>query len=280
MRRLFALAALSMVAAAVTLTLVNAGQISRAPKPKHPTKPVAAWACKNCGFGRRPLGVPGRWRVIFTDRFAGQRLNTTLWSTGWFGSGITEGPGRKSSPSCYAPADVQVNDGLTLSAVKQAHVCGHHTHSYTGGIITTYRKLFFKYGVMQARIWLPQQAGALYDHAAFWADGLHWPYDGEIDIVEVLSGRPCFVFHYAGGVPSKCPQLSGATRGWHTYAVDWQPGKITWYYDGHPEWAVRTQAASRRMFLIIGNGYDPSDGLVPASMKVSYVRIWATAARG
>ena len=37
-----------------------------------------------------PLGIPGRWYLVFDDEFGGP-LNTSNWNVGWFGSGMTAG---------------------------------------------------------------------------------------------------------------------------------------------------------------------------------------------
>ena len=70
-----------------------------------------------------------------------------------------------------------------------------------------------------------------------------WPVSGEIDIMETCgkfndhsTNAACGTLHW--GVPDHVYKGSGyvdlATdySYFHTYAVDWEPGKITWLYDG------------------------------------------------
>ncbi|MCW2724025.1 MAG: hypothetical protein JWN35_946, partial [Frankiales bacterium] len=38
-----------------------------------------------------PVGVPGSWKLKFSDEFNGTTLDTSKWSTGWLASGITKG---------------------------------------------------------------------------------------------------------------------------------------------------------------------------------------------
>jgi hypothetical protein len=68
--------------------------------------------------------------------------------------------------------------------------------------------------------------------------------------------------------------LSGATSGWHTYAADWEPGVVTWYYDGKQVWQYTTGIVSNPMFLILNLALNANPSAVPASLRVDYVRVW------
>ncbi|MCR4651505.1 MAG: glycoside hydrolase family 16 protein [Lachnospiraceae bacterium] len=100
------------------------------------------------------------------------------------------------------------------------------------------------YGYVEARISLPETAGAW---PAFWmlpeSTSVYggWPVSGEIDIMETTgtnTSKACGTLHY--GAPahvykgSGYVDLSSNIHYFHTYAVDWEPGKMTWYYDGEP----------------------------------------------
>lgn len=102
------------------------------------------------------------------------------------------------------------------------------------------------YGYVEARIALPATAGAW---PAFWmlpqstAVYGNWPVSGEIDIMETCGAFTdkgndvaCGTLHW--GTPTHVYKGSGYVNldsdytYFHTYAIDWQPGEITWYYDG------------------------------------------------
>lgn len=102
------------------------------------------------------------------------------------------------------------------------------------------------YGYIEARISLPATQGAW---PAFWmlpqSTDIYgsWPVSGELDIMETCGGfsdgsnnMACGTLHW--GTPSHVYKGSGYVEldsdytYFHTYAVDWQPGQITWYYDG------------------------------------------------
>lgn len=102
------------------------------------------------------------------------------------------------------------------------------------------------YGYVEARMSLPATKGAW---PAFWmlpqSTDIYggWPVSGEIDIMETCgafadgsNGKTCSTLHW--GCPEHVYRGSGYTdlssdyTNFHTYAVDWKPGKITFYYDG------------------------------------------------
>jgi beta-glucanase (GH16 family) len=76
----------------------------------------------------------------------------------------------------------------------------------------------------------------------------------------------------SAGDGSGCP--SGTyTDGWHTFAANWEPGIITYYYDGVDIGSVTSGITSAPMFLVLD--YDAEiSGQAPATMKVDYVRVW------
>jgi beta-glucanase (GH16 family) len=223
-----------------------------------------------------PTGIPGSWSPIFDDEFGSTGLDTSKWSTGWFGAGVTKGPNTLEQ-ECYDPSQVSVSGGaLDLSATSRIATCGGISRSLTSGLITTNSKFHFTYGAMEARIWMPGNGNSIADWPAFWADGQDWPMDGEIDVVEGLSGFPCFHFEYPGNNPGGCSTVAGAASGWHTYAADWEPGSITYYYDARPVGRVTSGVTGSPMYLILNLALATHWAPVaaPASMRVDYVRVW------
>ena len=102
------------------------------------------------------------------------------------------------------------------------------------------------YGYIESRMALPATKGAW---PAFWmlpqSTDIYgnWPVSGEIDIMETCgafkeggNNKACGTLHW--GAPEHVYKGSGYVdlnsdyNYFHTYAVDWEPGKITWYYDG------------------------------------------------
>lgn len=172
--------------------------------------------------------------------------------------------------------------------------------AYTSARILT-RGLFTQTkGRFEARLQLPVGQGIW---PAFWLLGSNigsvgWPTCGEIDIME-----------YRGQQPTKStgslhgPGYSGAAAltatytlpsgtfdgGWHTFAVEWETGKITWLVDDVP-YQVRTASSlpggatwvfEHPFFVILnvavgGNYVGAPDGSTtfPQTMLVDWVRVY------
>ncbi|MBQ7614910.1 MAG: carbohydrate binding domain-containing protein [Butyrivibrio sp.] len=126
-------------------------------------------------------------------------------------------------------------------------VSGGKYGEITSGRITTQNKHDFTYGRFEARAKVPTGQGYL---PAFWLmatdEGLYgqWPRCGEIDIMEVKGQDTSKSYHtihygYSSGTGHKENQgtnyveQNGYSDDFHTFTVDWDPGKITWYVDGN-----------------------------------------------
>jgi beta-glucanase (GH16 family) len=177
------------------------------------------------------------------------------------------------------PAQVGVSGGtLALTAVQRPCTANNGaTYGYASGLVNTYHSFTFTYGYVEARIFLPAAGGTAANFPAFWADGTgDWPSTGELDVMEVLGDCLGYHFHSPLGAFGDCAQL-GSTSGWHTFGADWQPGVVTYYYDGQRVGEVTAGITGSPMYLILNNSVDPSHGgptLAPAAMQVDYVRVW------
>jgi hypothetical protein len=247
------------------------------PKPAPVTSPAAPVVTPPAGSpaGASPAGDPGNWRLVFDDEFAGNSVNTAKWSVGWFGSGITQ-PLTPAELECFDPAEVSVGGGeLSLSMIAKPERCGGKTRPYASGIVTTNGKFSFTYGFMEAKVWVPGTGGVISDWPDVWLDGQNWPADGEIDIMEGLSGQACWHFHYPGGQPGNCSSAS-FTGGWHTFGADWQRGSITYYYDGAAVGTITSGVTSAPMYIILSLAADTVNGgpVGPAAIRFDYVHVW------
>jgi beta-glucanase (GH16 family) len=223
-----------------------------------------------------PIGDPGSWRLVFDDEFSGSSLDTKSWSKGWFGSGVTQ-PLQPSAPECFDPRRVKVRHGsLNVSVSIKPETCGGRTRPFSSGIVTTNGKFTYTYGFAEIRAKLAvSPTGVVYDWPDFWTDGQNWPTDGEDDIVEGLGGQLCWHFHSSAGGPGTC-LTSPLTPGWHTFGADWEPGSVTYYYDGTVVATITTGITSAPMYLIISIEADRQYGgpIRAATFRVAYVRVW------
>ena len=55
--------------------------------------------------------------------------------------------------------------------------------------------------------------------------------------------------------------------------LDWEPGSLTYYYDGQPVWTYTDGVPSARLYLhaVYGVGQNV---YVPAQMSIDYIRVW------
>jgi beta-glucanase (GH16 family) len=80
---------------------------------------------------------------------------------------------------------------------------------------------------------------------------------------------------------SKTLQTVDLSAGFHTYAVKWEPGRQTFYFDGQPFWTVNV-SMSDPMYIMLdlwfGSASGTPDGSTPTgegnSFEVNYVRAW------
>lgn len=238
-----------------------------------------------------PAGTAGSWTLKFADEFSGSSLDLSKWRPNWFGStdsSVTR-PINDYEESCYDPAQVKVSGGMLhltatrLSSPKAGCTTKNGSQaSYASGMVMSQYDYNFTYGYIEARINIPGANGVPENWGAFWANGQNWPRTGEIDVMETLGGEPRWHFHYAdsGGAHRSAGSgydLISPKTGWHTFGALWEPGRITFYYDGKQVGTVTSGVTSQPMYLILNHGlsnYISGPIKTPSTMQVDYVRHW------
>jgi beta-glucanase (GH16 family) len=249
-------------------------------------------------------GTP--YTCSFSDEFSGSSLDSTTWSPV-----LTAVTGQRSGTECDVDTPDTLAVGgevLTITARRLATpmTCdspyGAFDTSYTGGMITTYRKYAQAYGRFEMRARFPQATVAglqssLWMYPQTLTYGA-WPNSGEIDIAEWFSGWGDLVvphLHYNGD--STDPYRGsyscklGDPAAFHTFAVEWTPMSITFVYDGQtclrdstwsPLGGLLAPAPFDQPFnLLIGNGRGTgnnaptADTPFPSTLQVDYVRAWS-----
>jgi beta-glucanase (GH16 family) len=184
-----------------------------------------------------------------------------------------------------------------------------HRHATADRPITSARlstrlaqeRRLFQYGRFEARIRIPAGGGVW---PAFWLlgeDDLYgWPECGEVDIMEAPAGPDTKgQIHQGVHCPSAVAASScgvGVTPSegkwdddFHTYGVDWRPGRLTFSIDGAPTGDVtRTQveaADGRWVFddrplapivnVAVGGWAGAPGEWVRQEMLIDWVRVWA-----
>ena len=272
---------------ALLLSLITAGSAVCACAPSEPV-----------------IDAPEGYTLVWHDEFDGDALNEENWTMdyrrpGWVNNEL----------QAYAASEENIfieNGDLVIQPLMTINDRGHEV--YTSGRLTSQRHQSFQYGRIEARIRVPQGQGYL---PAFWMmpeDESYggWPRSGEIDIMEVLGSDTDTLYgtiHY--GDPHRqnqgiydLPEGDFATE-YHVYAVDWEPGLISWYIDDElyyqtDYWYSASSAQSNpypapfdQPFYIIlnvavgGNWPGDPDENTPfderAQMRVDYVRVFQRA---
>jgi beta-glucanase (GH16 family) len=258
---------------------------------------LLATACAFAPFGPAPtpIPVPDGLELVWHDEFDGGSVDSGSWTYDIGGWGWGNGEAQ-----FYTDRDenARLEDGLLIIEARQEK---YEDSYYTSARLKTQGLQSFQYGRIEARIKVPSGAGLW---PAFWMlgssfDGTNWPDCGEIDIMEYVGREPDLVIGTAHG-----PGYSGAlglsqwnrqdydiADEFHTYAIEWEPGQISWYYDGSKYYTLTSADLSGREwvfdkpFFIILNlaiggtlgGTISPDTAFPAQLQVDYVRVFQVA---
>lgn len=156
---------------------------------------------------------------------------------------------------------------------------------FLSGAISTHEKFSRKYGYFEARIKIPSHEGTF---PAFWLFHEARAWEGtqrtEIDIMENLGHAPEYIYnsfhyfknvseYYGGDATFVKPKPSGQiytgidySDDYHVYAVEWEPGKITWYIDGEQVSELENSEADyEELYLMINLAIGGNWNNFPAS---------------
>ena len=288
----------ALTAAFVTAGLWPAALPAAAAAPLPAGKEAPAMETNQAAQTLSYEGYTLRWQ----DEFDGTALNRDDWNVelhepGWVNNELQS--------YVDSPENIYLEDGkLVLKPVETKNADG--TVSYTSGRVNTQNKHDFKYGIFEARAKVPAGQGFL---PAFWMmptnENLYgqWPRCGEIDIMEVLGNdttRSYGTLHY--GNPHNQSQAGCTlTEGnfsdeYHTFAVEWEPDRISWYVDGvmiHTEndWYSATEGQGEITYpapfdqpfyiilnLAVGGNWpgspDETTDIAGSAFYVDYVRVY------
>ncbi len=238
---------------------------------------------------------------VWQDEFDGTALDTSKWEV-MIGDGCDYGIcgwGNNELQSYQAENISVANGKLTITAKKQ-RVRGSQ---YTSGRIRTANMPNggeWTHGRFEASIKLPDGTGMW---PAFWMlptdPDVGWPQSGEIDILEATGQADMIAFgtiHYGDPYPDNewtsgriLKQPDRWSDGFHTYAVEWEPGEIRWYVDDilysvkTPDdlsdpafWTFDNYNYHFLLNMAVGGsiGGVVDDSQLPQTMEVDYVRVY------
>lgn len=256
---------LTLVAVIATLALMGCD----------PAEPVA---------GGEP--APPAAHLAFADEFNGSALDAGAWTTCYPWQPPVDctnvGTGEEE---WYTPAQVTVGSGAAHLTAKRADTAGRtrdwspKVYPYASGMITTGGHFSFTYGYVEIRAKVPR-GGALWTTLWLLPADFSWP--PEVDILEAKGREPdraLTTYHPpGGGEPATWTDVANSGD-WHTYAVDWRPGSLTWIIDGHQVFH-QDQSPAVPMYVLanlaVGGSFGGaigSDTPSTASLDLDYVRV-------
>jgi beta-glucanase (GH16 family) len=240
------------------------------------------------------------WELVFSDEFEATQLNSNLWNTQYFYGRTNDG---NNELQYYTPESVTlVNGKLRLTAIAQTidgvrpnpipnsneYAYIPETFKYQSGMISSHDKQAMTYGYMEMRAKIPAGQGLW---SAFWTlpQSKRWP--PEISITEVLGKDPntshsTLHFYDASkpknqgyrAIPYSTVNLS---TDFHTFAVRWEAGKVTWYFDGNEIRTETTDVPTEPMYLLANlavgaewPGYPDATTPFPSMMEIDYIRVY------
>lgn len=226
-----------------------------------------------------PPSIPG-WYLIFNDEFEGDEVDLSKWR-------IEDAALIKNNElQYYTPDDVYLRDGFLVLRSQKRPMGGRE---YTSGLVETTGKFSFIYGRVEVRARLPGTKGLWPAHWLM-PDSGKWP--PEIDIMELVGHRPNTVHmtnHY-GTWPNNRYETrvytgpDDFTKGFHTFAVEWEPDEIRWYVDGIQRFFTRKNIPGdpNEPFRIILNtavggnmpGKPDDTTVFPQYHVIDYVRVY------
>lgn len=234
-------------------------------------------------------------QLVWADEFngaAGSAPNPAVWThelgaSGWGNNEL------QNYVNSRANSAMDGNGNLVITARRDGA-------GYTSARLVTNDKVELQYGRIEASIKIPRGQGIW---PAFWMLGAgfpqtSWPSSGEIDIMENIGREPHLVhgtvhgpgYSGANGISGtyQHPQGWSFADTWHTFAIDWKPGEITWFVDGQQYHRVTRASVGgnqwvfdQKFFLILNlavggdwPGYPDGSTQFPQQMFVDYIHVF------
>jgi len=160
-------------------------------------------------------------------------------------------------------------------------------YQYTSGLLETNHSLNQTYGYFEMRAELPAAQGAW---PAFWLMPSNGGWPPELDVVEALGKDTSTIYttvhtQQTGSHTQQAlaTHVGDYSSGYHTYAVDWEADKITFYFDNKEIYQVDTPADMHGpMYMIanlaLGGGWagNVTDPNLHAQMNIDYIKAWSS----
>lgn len=246
---------------------------------------AAALLLGSCGLPtsrsetRRLDGDAEARALLFADEFDGAALDGGHWQTEMAWGPLTDGQLER-----YDAASLTVTGGTLRIEARESE---SPDTPYASGAVASFGLFEFTYGYAEIRARMPEGRGLW---PAFWLAASDSRSSAEIDVVEFLGHEPDTIhltMHYddASGQhhePQETFRDGDFTDGFHTFGVDWRPGRVIWYVDGIERARQTHGVPNEPMYLIAnlavgGPWAGPPDDRTrfPSVYEVDWIRVYA-----
>ncbi|MFJ8748793.1 discoidin domain-containing protein [Streptomyces sp. NPDC102441] len=302
-----------------TLTVSGTGRYVRMYGTQRATPyGYSLWEFQVYGTGGAPIQAPplpsdpaNPPRLVWSDEFDGAAGGTPD-SSKWRADPGTGPNNELENYTDHRNAALDGSGHLVMEARKEVTagsscppdpLSGSTTCQYTSARMNTGATFQFTYGRVEARIKVPKGNGLW---PAFWMmggdflTGRPWPYNGEIDIMEILgkdvktaySTVHAPAYNGGGGIgaPYTLPGNADFSDDFHTWVADWNSKGITYSLDGRTVLTLDKEQVEQTRgpwifdhphYLILnlavgGDWPGPTDAGTPfpAKMLVDHVRVY------
>ena len=226
-----------------------------------------------------PPEIDSSWRFTFDDEFDSSSVNWSQWKDG----GQNWGSGGNGEQQGYtASACAQSGGALQMIGTHSPVTVQGRTYNYSSCMLDTLGTFKQAYGYFEFRGRIPSGQGYW---PAFWLydSSYQWP---EIDVMENLGNDTStyyMTYHYASsGAQQYIYSGANLAADYHTYAVKWVPGAISFYLDDTLQYTATSNVSASPMFILmnlaIGGNWPGSPNAstpFPGYFDVDYVRAWS-----
>lgn len=209
--------------------------------------------------------IKNKWTLVWEDKFNNPTLDETQWMVINRGGGYVGYGSYQSEISAISHENATVKKSCLILAIKEREwigedifhpgqtVAGH----YTSGQIVT--KHAYAWGRYEIRAKLPDGQGSAYASLE--------PFDGDSSqkiIIMGISGNDPHNIYMSNhwGLNQQFPHLKedissrsyglDYSAGFHTYAIEIEPGKIRWYIDNVKKYQTKRNIPNIPLFLNLG----------------------------
>ena len=262
------------------------------------------WEFSVYGTGGAPVNPPPNpadptfpaTRLVFSDEFngpAGSKPDGSKWT-------MDPGVPQNGEVQYYTPnsenASMNGNGSLVIEARRQ----DYQGRQYTSHRMNTSNKFHVQYGRIEARVKVPKGNGlwpAFWMMGADFLQGRPWPYNGEIDIMEVLgrntseaySTLHAPAYNGGGGYGQKYATVD-LSQDFHVWSAEWDSKGMRFLLDNRQVFYASKETVENTrgpwiydhpfyiiLNLAVGGDFPgPIDATTPfpSQMLVDYVRVY------